>query len=113
MTVLYFAHTGDDRMLKDPKAEHLLQQISVAYNDPEVAKDQELETHLLHCAQELAKYENYLLTAPRVNALMLDATRKHMQQPIQAINTLYSQTTRTSEYYWGVAAATILGGTIW
>ena len=100
-------------MLKDSKAEHLLQQISAAYNDPEVAKDTVLEAHLLGCAQELSKYENCLLTAPRVNALMLDASRAHMQHPIQAINTLYTQTARTSEYYWGVAAATILGGTIW
>lgn len=100
-------------MLKDPKAERLLQQISVAYNDPEVAKDPELEAHLLNCAKELAKYENCLLTAPRVNALMIAATQKHQQHPIQALNTLYAQTTRTSEYYWGVAAATILGGTLW
>lgn len=100
-------------MLKDPKAERLLQQISAAYNDPEVAKDSELETHLLNCAQELAKYENCLLTASRVNAFTLVAMRAHLSHPIKALNTLYNQTARTSEYYWGVTAATILGGMIW
>ena len=100
-------------MLKDPKAEHLLQQICVAYNDPEVAKDTELAAHLLRCAMELAKYENVLLTASRVNAVALNAMRAHMNHPIQALTTLYNQTARTSEYYWGVAATTILSGLFW
>jgi len=100
-------------MLKSKKAERLLQQISAAYNDPEVAKNTELENQLLSCANELAKYENCLLTATRVHAFTAAAIRTHMRQPIKALNTLYNQTARTSEYYWGVTAATILGGLFW
>ncbi|BDZ30738.1 bacteriocin immunity protein [Lactiplantibacillus sp. WILCCON 0030] len=95
-------------MLKNPKAERLLQEISVAYNDPAVAADKALAAKLLACAQELAKHENYLLTATRVNAVALSGIRQHMHQPIKSLNTLYQQTARTSEYYWGVAAAAFL-----
>ncbi|VDG19872.1 bacteriocin immunity protein [Lactiplantibacillus mudanjiangensis] len=95
-------------MLKNEKAERLFQQISAVYNDPEVAKEPELEAKLLACAQELAKEENYLLSATKANAIMVGAIRTHMQHPIKALNTLYTQTARTSEYYWGVAVASML-----
>ena len=101
---------GDDYLLNNKKAARLFEQISAAYNDPEVAKDAELRDKLLACAQELDKTENYLSMATKVNGVALHAARQHLKQPLKAINTLYQQTALISNYYWGTAAVTITSG---
>ncbi|MFC6180758.1 bacteriocin immunity protein [Lactiplantibacillus daowaiensis] len=97
-------------MLKNQKAEKLLSQISAVFNDTEAAQDQELQTKLLACAQELEKTENYLVVATKVNAVARSAARRHLKQPIKAINTLYEQTARTAGYYDGLATVIMTSG---
>lgn len=97
-------------MLTNKKAACLLQQISAAYNDSEVAEDTKLREELLACAQELDKTGNYLSVATKVNGVATRAARQHLKQPLKAINTLYQQTALTSNYYWGTAAVTTTVG---
>ncbi|MGA3391888.1 bacteriocin immunity protein [Lactiplantibacillus pentosus] len=92
------------------KAQRLMAQIDTAYNDPEVKQDEQVRAELLRYAIELDKNGNYLLIATKVNGMAARVIREHMHQPLAAISTLYQQTARTSEYYWGVAAASILSG---
>ncbi|WP_353726364.1 bacteriocin immunity protein [Lactiplantibacillus plantarum] len=107
--MLYSWHGGIN-VNKNYKAKRLMQQIDVAYNDPEVKQDAQVRADLLRYAMELDKNGNYLLIATKVNGMAMRVMRDHMHQPLQAINTLYTQTARTSEYYWGVAAASIFSG---
>jgi len=97
-------------MLNSKKAECLLEQISAAYSDSEVAKDAKLREDLLACAQELDKTGNYLSVATKINGVTTRAARQHLKQPLKAINTLYQQTTLTSNYYWGTAAVAMTAG---
>jgi len=95
-------------MLKDPKAETLLTQLSAVYGDSEVQQYPDLQAQILSYATQLQKDENYQLVATQVNRYLSRFTLAHKLAVPATVTKLFQATTKTAKAYEGVATATFL-----
>lgn len=86
----------------------MMDQLSIAYADEQVAAISELQELLFNAAQELEKNEDTGLVAANLTGKIAIYSLGHNNQVPKAVSTLYYQIKRDAEKYKGIAITAMM-----
>lgn len=92
----------------DERVKILMDQLSVAYNDPGVQAVPDFKVMIMNAAKELQKEHNPALVSTRLHKAIIAAYWAHRQVFPAALNTLYDQLSSATMKYDATAIATML-----